>query len=250
MAVKQLGLPAVDPADVVVKSELDAVGGGLSASRHASLEADFYNTTAPWAFGMFGTAVSSGAVAFIADTANHPGILELRDSATANAGYVITTAGNSHLLAGGEKVSIVWQARNATASTVGWLGFRDNANTTEPVDGVFVKFVGNGAGGVTLTATTRSNNAQTASASTYTLAINTWVRLVIELNSTATLATYTVYSEAGAELWTTTVNANIPTGAGRHTSIGVAAFETTTSATAGLMWIDYLLYECSRTITR
>ena len=64
---------------------------------------------------------------------------------------------------------------------------------------------------------TSNNSARSTTATSYALAINTWYKLTITMNADATVATFAVHSEAGALLWTDTLNTNIPTAAGRET---------------------------------
>jgi hypothetical protein len=214
------------------------------------LETDFYNVTSPFAQGLTGSAISSGTVASIAAEPNHPGIMRLSDSTTANGGYLVQTAVDAFRIAGGEKVVCTFQCRSARTTSQGWIGFKDNTTNAQPTDGVFLYWVGNGAGGVTVDGRARNNAGPTITNTTYTLAINTWVTIVIELNAAATLATFTLTDDSDGVLWTNTVAGNIPTASGRECGVGISANESTTDAAAELMRLDYFRAEVGRTLTR
>ena len=213
-------------------------------------ESDFYNTSSPFSQGLAGAALSSGTLNTVNSTTHHPGIVYLRDSTTANGGYRISTAANAFLLSGGEKCVITFQPRGFRTTATMRMGFDDSTSTTDPTDGVFVKLIGNGTNGYTVTGYARSNNAQTATASTFTAVANTWYTLIIELNAAATVATFTLETDAGATAWTDTVSANIPKTAGRETGFQILVFESTTDAAADILWVDYCRVEIGRVLVR
>jgi hypothetical protein len=82
------------------------------------------------------------------------------------------------------------------------------------------------------------------------MALNTWYTGIIEVNAAGTLVTFSLVNDAETVLWTDTVNANIPTAAGRETGFGVIAGETSVDAAADIIHLDYLRMEINRTLTR
>lgn len=228
---------------------LESKAPNPSRSSMIILETDFLTTTSPFSQGLTGAAVSSGTIVQIAAEPNHPGIVELRDATTANGGYRILTDVLAFRLSGGEKFVGVFQMRGVRSTAVCRLGYQDQTSATAPVDGVYIDIVGNGT---TLTATgrCRNNNTETATGTTFAPATNTWYACIIELNSDATSATFTIYNESGVEQWTQTVTTNIPTASGRETGAGIYVGESTTDAAAGIIRMDYLRIEKNKTLIR
>ena len=214
------------------------------------LESDFYNITSPFSQGLAGAATSSGTMNTVSALPDHPGIVYLRDSTTANGGYRIGTAANAFRLAGNEKCVTTFQPKGYRATALTRIGFDDSTAITDPADCVCVKMIGNGTNGYTLTGIARTNNSQTATASTFTAISNTWYTLIIELNANATVATFTLENDAGTVVWTDTVSANIPKAAGRETGYSIGSWESTTDAAADILWLDYCRVEINRILTR
>ena len=229
------------------KTTWNAKRDAITRSKVKIIEEEFLTANANVVDDMIGAAVSSGTLAAVSGYANHPGIVSISDSTTSNGAYYIMTETNALLLAGGEKATFVFQDRSSSVATATTrMGFFDSrAIQTAPTDGVWAEIVG----GV-LTGKCKNNSGPTNTGTTYTLTGSTWYTLTIELNSDASLATFTIYSEAGNQLWQQSVNANIPTATGRETGFGIIAGETTTSAAAVICYIDYMSLEITRTITR
>lgn len=213
-------------------------------------ESDFFSNASPFSQGLSGAATSSGAMNSVNSLPDHPGIIYLRDSTTANGGYRISTATNAFRLAGNEKCVTTFQPKGFRTTALTRIGFDDSTAITDPADCVCVKMIGNGTNGYTLTGIARSNNNQTATASTFTTVANTWYTLIIELNANATVATFTLENDAGTVVWTDTISANIPTAAGRETGYSIGSWESTTDAAADILWVDYCRVEINRTLTR
>jgi hypothetical protein len=129
------------------------------------------------------------------------------------------------------------------------MGFKDNTTNAQPVDGAYVYFVGNGTV-VTMSARTRNNSTETIAATTWQPTLNTWYTLSITVNDAANSVGFSVVDDAGTSQWTETITTNIPTAAGRETGIGIQANESTTDAAAAIMYIDYLRFSNSKTLTR
>lgn len=220
----------------------------VSRAVFPAIDEDFVSSNASVLDKILGAAVSSGTIAAVNGTANHPGVVALRDSTTANGGYRIMTDVNALVLGGGEKAVFVFQDRNtgARATASFRMGFQDStAIQTQPTDGVWL----NVAGGI-IKGQCKNNAGPTDTASTFTLTANTWYTGIIEVGAGATAATFTLLSEAGAVLWQATVSANVPNAAGRETGFGVIAGETSTDAAADIMWLDYIGLEINRVFVR
>jgi hypothetical protein len=214
-----------------------------------TLETDCYGNTAGTSFAPFlGAAQSSGAVAVVASEVNHPGIVALRDSTTANGGYRIITDISSILIGGGERHVSTWQIRNARAGIRIHIGFFDILTSGDPTDCVCLVGTADGTT-ITLTPRARANNtAQNLTA--FTPDLNTWYTSDITINSDATEATIRIFTDDGTEVFTSGTLTNIPTAAGRQTGAGVSAFESSTDAAADILWLDYMRLEINRTLVR
>lgn len=217
-------------------------------SRFVVIEQDFQTVATGVYDSLNAAAVSGGtqvSVNTIPNAINHPGVVALRDSTTANGGFSYGTNANI-LLGGGEHCQFVFQDRNTTtrATSVIRMGFQDSFTSTEPTDGVYLRI----QGGV-LRGRTRNNGVESNTATTFTVTQNTWYSCEITVNSTS-LVTFVVRNEAGTILWTDTLTTNIPTAVGREIGFGVIAYETTTDAAADIMWLDYLLFEINRVLIR
>ena len=106
----------------------------------------------------------------------------------------------------------ILQLSNATDRYTMRLGFID-ADNAEPTDGVYFRYVDNvNSGNWVLVA--RSNNVESTS-NTSTAASTNWTRLTITINPAGTLAEFFI---SGTSVGT--LNTNIPTAAGRQTTMG------------------------------
>ncbi len=212
------------------------------------LETDCYSPNASSLAPFFGVAQSSGIITQINGEIEHPGIISLRDSTTANGGYRITTDPLSLLIAGGEKLVVTFQVRNARSGIRIHIGFFDSTTNADPTDCICLVGTANGSA-VTLTPRARANNtAQDVTA--FTPALNTWYTAVFEVNANASAASIIIYNDAGTAVFTSETLTNLPTAAGRHTAGGIAAFESSTDAAADIVWLDYLRLEINRTLVR
>ena len=181
-----------------------------------------------------GSAISSGTLGTPAGTAEHPGVIRLQSSATPNSGYTIASHANSIMIAGDEKYNAVFSLVTLSGSTYR-LGFLDTASSSDATDGVYLEIDSSGVA----TGKTSTNGSRTPTDTTATLSASTWYRLSIELNSSATLATYTIKTDNGSTVWTNTVSATIPTSTGRECGAGVVATNSGSSPTT-LIDMDYM----------
>lgn len=222
----------------------------------AVYESDFLSIGAgAEAFPGLNTAVIGGGVISNQTSridANHPGVILFQDSTTVNGGVRIGSSSVAILIAGGETAEFVFRVESARTTQTIRLGFDDSASATDPVDGVWLNMVGNGSD-VIVSGKTASNaptNAISTTATTYTLAVSTWVSATVVVNSNATLVTYTLRNESGTVLWTDTLATTIPTGAGRNTSLSIIATESTSDAATTMMHLDYARFSINRLLTR
>jgi hypothetical protein len=211
-----------------------------------TVETDFWNVTTPFAQGLAGAAIVSGSIIVIEGEPNHPGIVALRDSTSANGGYRIMTEIAAIRLAGGERNVTVFKRRTTKTTAQFRMGFHDSTTSVDPVDGAYFQYVG--STGV-LEARTRNNNTQTIAGTTYTLANDTWHTAVVEIVTT-TSAVFTIFDESGTQVYQQTITTNIPSTAGRAVGCGVIATESTNDAAAELIQLDYLRFEINRTLVR
>lgn len=218
---------------------------GISG-RLVLVESDFLTNTTAHAGVMTGTALSSGAAQASSFTnANHPGAITLRDSTTADGGYRLITATSALIPAGGEVAVMIFQLHSArTTQTIRW-GFHDSSDQTAPTLGAYLEMVGNGTS-VVITGKTRNGGTTSSTGTTYTAALSTWFSAKVEMTSTSS-ATFTVYSEAGAVLWTQTLTTNNPT---TNLGYGIVATESTTDAATNMISVDYHRMEINRPLTR
>jgi len=214
-------------------------------NRSVLIENDFYSTTAFSALA--GSALSSGSISTSAGEPNHPGVVTLLDSTTANGGYKLTTYSSSIRLAGTERGEFVFKFGTLRSGLIVNLGFFDTTTAADSTDLVCLHFTG--ATG-RLTGGTRADATFGTTATYYSPTAGVWYRGVVELNSNATLATFTLYAENGSVLWTDTLSSYIPTASGRELGFGVIATESTTDTAAIMLYLDYASMSISRTLTR
>jgi hypothetical protein len=182
-------------------------------------------------------AVSSGTIAKIPGEANHPGILRISSSTTANSGGNVLTDTTAFRIGGGEVFEIIFQPSvSGNTNTTIRMGFLDATAAGDATDGVYFELPANSLGIVGKTA---NNAVRTTSATIATLTVNTWYRCRIEINSNATQANFYVYDDSGTLLGSTNITTNIPTAAGRETGAGLVATNSGTTATL-LAYFDFM----------
>ena len=202
-----------------------------SFRKNAFYFADFFNINVashdPW----LGLAVSSGTGAIGTSVANHPGIMNISGSGSANSGYRIATNAASQVMAGGEIFEIVFRAVD-TVNTLLRAGYIDTFTATDQTDGVYIEINSNTTvRGKTAAATTRSTTS-----TGYVITIGVWYRAKIVVNSDATRVDYYLYNDAGTQLWTNNLTTNIPTD---PTGNGFVTLETD-AVGSNFIDIDYM----------
>jgi len=214
-------------------------------SRMSTIENDCLRSTVATGFAPFLSAViASGTIAAGTGTANHPGITRFRSSTTTNSGLYIAGDVTAQLIAGGEECEFVFMVET-TASSIIKLGWGDSLTYADHTDGVWIHIAG-----TTLDGVCKNNAGPTRTGTSYTITQGVWYRAKITVNSDATLVTFTVYTcSDGAQVWTNTVNANIPTASGRE--LGPVMIATNTGTTqVYVLSLDWYRYSCSRTLVR
>jgi hypothetical protein len=236
----------VDTVNSSMKSYVDAYAATAGTTK---LSSDFYDGTTNAIPGLLGAAISAGTVGSVATTANHPGVIYMRDSTTIAGGYRYGCTG-TQLIGGGETFDVVFQPVGVRSTQGAQLGWSDStAANTLPGDGIWFNISGTGAA-IVLKGATSSNSIRSYTGSTYAPTTATWYRGTIRVNTAGTLVTYTIYNEAGASQWTDTVATNIPTGAGRDTSPCIIVAESTIDAPANILVMDYVNWGSTRTLVR
>lgn len=242
-----------DSVHTTVQSQSANWSGLPQLTRFTILESDFTGGTASVACpGLYGTAISSGVfqTASLAGGPNHPGVVAFRDSTTANGGYRLMTDTNAFHLSGGEKAKFIFRLDTAALSSTIRMGFLDTTTVAMPTDGVFFDIRGFGTASYSLSGITRANSTAVATATNYTIISGAWYRGEIELNSDASIATFSLYSSDAALVWTNTVNSGIPKSVGRETGFGIVVTEASVNAASDILSVDYVSLEINRTLTR
>jgi len=180
---------------------------------------------------------------------NHPGILRIYSSTTANSGAYILTDTSAFLLSGNEFFELIFQHRVASGTnTTLRFGYLDTTNFSDAVDGAYFEVPANS---LALVGKTASNSVRSTTGTSYTLTINTWYRARLILNDNATLVTFYLYDDNGTLLWSNTLATNIPTAAGRETGAGLVITNAGTTQTL-LAYFDWMAagYLGNRKLTR
>ncbi len=229
-----------------------AVPIDLSASQVAALlrmgDFEYANRSAPLAFsdylhistptgGFINAAISAGTIAVAAATSfdgNHPGVVLLRSSTTANSGYY-SSLPQTIRPAGGERFDVVFRTPAALTTTTVRLGLHDTLTSADAVDGCYLELPATGA----IVGKTSSNSTRSTTATIATLAVNTWYHARIQLNAAATAVDFTIFSDSGTQLGTAQLTTNIPIASGREVGAGVVATNSGTVA-SDLINLDYM----------
>lgn len=202
----------------------------------------YYNF--PWSF----SPRASGTQSATDGDANHPGVCTINSSTSASSGGYLALTATALLIAGAEATDIAFRPQTLAGTQI-FAGFHDKTTGGGVVDGCYASMQQVGGVDGTLRGHCTSNSVTSTTATSYVLTTNTWYRLAIRVNAAASLVTFTLYSAAGATLWTDSVNSNIPTGAGRNTSHILFADNSGTTATP-LTDIDYMSVVIARALVR
>jgi hypothetical protein len=229
----------------------DCINPPPSAGNFVSYATDFLGAAGattteavyPWDFAV----ISSGTQAKIAGEANHPGILRISSSTSANSGGYVEAEATSFLIDGGEQFECVFEPRVASnTNTTIRMGFLDSLASTDETDGVYFELP---AGSLAIVGKTANGSTRSTSATIATLVVNTWYKVKLVVNTDATLVTFYVYGDDGTLLGSQSLNTNIPTTATHETGNGIIATNSGTAATL-LAYFDYMSVYMTRKLTR
>lgn len=170
-----------------------------------------------------GLAIGSGATAAVgADSggAAVQGYVRIPASTTINSGYAYLTSITGMLLT--TNCVFEWQFRpqatnnSVVTSRYGWL---DSASST-PTDGLYCE-----RDGMNLSLIARNNSVSTTSATTYSIASNTWYygQIATALVGSDVIATMRIWDSTPTLLSTISITNGLPTASGRDTGAGMRA---------------------------
>ena len=193
----------------------------------------------PWSHA----AIAAGAMATLPGEPNHPGITRCTSGAPPNAGHRMFLSMDSFLIAGSESARLIFRPQSLPQTTVRF-GFHDSVDHLDAVDGVYIESVAGLVSGKTAT-----NSARSTTVSNFQTVQGTWYSVLIVLNADASLASFYLYDEAGAELWSDALAPNIPTAAGRETGHGVNSTNVNAGA-VDLLDVDFIDVRVARDLVR
>jgi len=208
-------------------------------------ETDFLGVTAGGISPFSSAAIASGTMVVAAGNVDHPGVISLRSTTGNNSGYYIATTSVAFIVGGSEKITFIFKATNGASGNSRWrAGWQDGVAVSDPSNGIWLYF-DQGAGTIAGKAQNGGGGVQTT-ATAYTYADATWYRGEIVINAAKDTITYTIYSAAGASLWTSTLT----TFPAATVFSGVVAWNTAPVAARIIVDCDYLNYTIERTLTR
>ena len=246
-----LGAQLLAAEDLATVNPLLNINRG--ACRPVVIESDFFAPTTGAVPGLYGAAIAGGACqgSGVAD-AGHPGtIVFVNKASTANTGYAFYSYGSSILLInGGERASLVFRPSSNSATIVVRFGYMDVYTQAAVADGIYLEMTGDGATGLAVVGKAVANSTSSTTATSYTCLTATWYQCSLEVATDKSAVTFTIYSEAGAVLWTDTVSTNLPTASGRYTGLGLVGFDTAATTAANIALFDYVRWEINRELTR
>lgn len=173
-------------------------------------------------------------------TVNNIGILRLTSSTTANSGVAIRGQSTPIILKGNEVFAEIINPL-AFTNTTHRAGLHNSTSSSEPSNGVYFEY--NGSGAIALRAA--NGGARNTATTITTLSLNTWYKLRITVNATATSILGEVFNSSGVLIASQTVTTNIPTTA-RLLNICSITTNSGTTATA-LIDVDYISFKTTLT---
>jgi hypothetical protein len=236
------GLP--DPLDATLPLRADGTPGrpaGVFAEAECWTSTTSSGATLPWT----PAAIASGTLNVTAGTPNHPGIVRLLSSTSANSGWYLLTYTAALLIAGHEEMDIILRPGTLASTTIR-AGLLDTATSSAPTDGAYMHM--DPITGL-VTGRTMSNTSGSTTGTSFQAVTATWYRWRIVVNSDASRVDFYILDEAGAILWTDNLTTNIPTAAGREVGSGIVATNSGTTALT-LVEVDYMSLFIGRALTR
>jgi hypothetical protein len=213
----------------------------------------FFGSTAQAFEGSVVPVVSGTGAAIASQTGeqNHPGVIRLATGTTLS-GHCALAAGNApdsvRLGGGAVRFGAITKIANLSDTLqdfVTFMGLRDGPYSGEPVDGVYFRY-NDGVNSGRWQGIARSNSVETVLNGAVAFAADTaWHAFEIEINAGGTSAEFFV---DGASMGT--VGSNIPTAAGRETSLCPAHILKTLGTTSRAFDIDAYYYAFEFTTAR
>lgn len=212
---------------------------------------DFWTTGPAWG-DFYGAAISSGTIGSQAPEVNHPNLINIRDSTTANGGYRIYTDTTGINLTAGTYGCIIFKPATATTQWTVRLGFHDATTVTAPVDGCFFQMVDNAA----IAPICRNNSVQRTNATANIVpSTSTWYKGCINITGTvngANNADFYVYNSTlgnTALIGRWNVSGAVPS-TGNYLGFGAIATQNTTAAAQTLVILDAMWMYYNNTVIR
>ncbi len=216
----------------------------LDPRRSVNFYTDFL-TGAAGLQGPFSVAVVSTGTVNVSPAAgivdlNHPGVMLIRSSTTANSGaqaFAGTGAAVDRFrIGGGEQYDLVFRTPASLANLTYRFGFLDSVTSADAVDGCYFEMQ---PGTGIVTGKTSNNSTRTTSATIATLVVSTWYHARLIVNAAATAVDFYVYDMAGTQLGTVQNTTNIPTAAGRECGAG-GVFTVAGTTASDCVMLDYM----------
>lgn len=245
------GVAATNSGSVLTVNIPGGGSGAVDGGGFPSFEAEFHNVNTVQS-QFIGLAIGSGtnttAVASTIATVDHPGVVLLRSSTTANSGYGYLTSSTSNnalfSLKGGEQYDFVFRTAAAFTNTTFRAGYPNTSSSTLPLDGIWMEFVGSGA----MVGRTGNAGSYSTTATITTLSANTWYHGRVELSNDRATATFSVWAENGTLLGSLTLTTTIP-GTDRQVRTGALVTNSGTTAT-DLIFIDWMRHKNNQKLQR
>ena len=195
------------------------------------------NQQGPWAI----SDIAGGNTSSVNAEADHPGIIYIISSTSADSGSRVIIGPNALLLSGSESANFIIRPMTLALTTIR-LGIHNATSSGDAVDGCYLEILA----GVT-SGKTANNSARSTTGTNHLLTTNTWYRLRVILNSDATRVDFYIFAVDGTQLWTDFLATNIPTA--RPTGHGIVATNSGTTALT-LVHLDYMNIRIARTLVR
>ncbi len=197
-----------------------------------------------------GTVISGGTLAAANTgliTKDHPGVLKLVSGSLANSGYIVALPNASILLGGNEIFEATINVTNFAGTTIR-LGFIDTVSSADCVDGLYFEIINSN---INVDLKSSSNSTRTTVSRSLTLGglTGVWYRFRIQMNAAGTQADYSIIRENGTVAASGSITANLPTGAGRFTGMGIVATNSGTVVT-DLVHIDHMYFGYAGNVAR
>ena len=192
----------------------------------------------------YGGGLSTGTVSdsILASNPQHPGVVTLRSSATANSGYHIQTPLFTAL--NGQEVFDVVLMPITFTSTTTRIGFVDTSTISDAANGVYFEIAP--TTGV-CTAKTAAASVRTSNATTVTLTAGTWYRFTITVNDAKNNINFQIRNDAGTVLLDVNITSNIPTAA---TPVWKVITNNSGTVLTNLVHLDYMGLRSAKRLVR